>query len=318
MTARIVVVGSANTDFVLRMPQLPSAGETVLGNEFRLVQGGKGANQAVAAARLGAQVTLVARLGTDSFGKEALAVYQNEGIDTSFIVQDDHAHSGVALIMVNERGENLIAVAPGANGQLTPEDVMAARAVIEQANCVIVQLEIPLEAVEAAVHLARLSRVPVILNPAPARRLPSELLRSVDYLTPNETEAAILAGEQGATADMDSLVRLPSVLGVPRLVVTLGSRGACILEGGQPVQVPAFAVSPVDTTACGDAFNGALAVALARGESLISAVRYANAAGALAATRPGAQPSLPHRKEVEDFMASSGPSPADPAAGISN
>ena len=312
MTPKIVVVGSANTDFVLSMTELPSKGETVLGDQFRVVRGGKGANQAVAAARLGADVTLVARLGTDSFGDEALAAYREEGIHTDFIVQDPDIHSGIALIMVNRNGENMIAVGPGANSRLTAKDVVAASEAIREADCVLLQLEIPLEAVQAAVKTARRHNVKVILNPAPAQKLPPEILKSVDYLTPNETEAAILAGEDPTFVHQESLPHLASLLNVPNLIVTLGSRGACILRGGQADYVPTFPIHPVDTTASGDAFNGALAVGLARGDDLLQAVRYANAAGAITATRHGAQPSLPTKHEIEQFMVSSatGPNPA--------
>ena len=307
MNPKIVVIGSANTDFVLTMPELPSKGETVLGDQFRVVRGGKGANQAVAAARLGAEVTFVARLGKDSFGNEAVAAYREEGISTEFIVQDADIHSGVALILVNQNGENMIAVGPGANGRLTPADVRAASGAILEADCVLLQLEIPLDAVQAAVEIAHTSSVRVILNPAPAQKLPPEILKSIDILTPNETEAAILAGQDPSSKDQKSLAELASILGIPQLVVTLGPRGACIVQGGVRTDVPSFTIKPVDTTASGDAFNGALAVALARGEDLPQAVRYANAAGAITATRHGAQPSLPTRQELEQFMALSAP-----------
>jgi ribokinase len=271
----------------------------------------------VAAARLGASVTFVARLGTDSFGNESVAAYRQEGIRTDFIVQDPEIHSGIALIMVNQKGENMIAVGPGANSHLTPEDVQAASTAIREADCLLVQLEIPLAAAQAAVQIAHQNKVRVILNPAPAQNLPPEMLRSVDYLTPNEAEAAILAGQDPSAVSQDSLSGLAALLAVPNLVVTLGSKGAGILQSGQAIQVvPGFSITPVDTTASGDAFNGALAVALARGESLPQAVRYANAAGAITATRPGAQPSLPTSKELDQFMASSAPglSPAVPDA----
>jgi ribokinase len=305
MTPKIVVVGSANTDFVLSMPELPTQGETVLGDVFRVVRGGKGANQAVAAARLGANVTFVARLGTDSFGNECVSAYRAEGISTEFIVQDPDAHSGIALIMVNRSGENMIAVGPGANSRLAAEDIQAASGAIQAADCLLVQLEIPLDAVQAAVQIAHRSQVKVILNPAPAQKLSPEILQSIDYLTPNETESAILAGQDPTAVDQDSLPHLASILGIPNLVVTLGSKGARILQDGQSTYVPTFPVTPVDTTASGDAFNGALAVALASGKSLPEAVRFANAAGALTATRPGAQPSLPTLSELHQFMVSS-------------
>ena len=307
MAPRIVVVGSANTDFVLRVPELPSKGETVLGDQFRVVRGGKGANQAVAAARLGADVTFVARLGTDSFGDEALAAYRQEGIRTDFIIQDPDIHSGIALIMVNPNGENVIAVGPGANSHLSVENVQAATEAIQKADCLLLQLEVPLGVVQAAVEIARHNNVKVILNPAPARKLPQEILEAVDYLTPNETEAEMLAGMNPSEMGPDSLPQLASILGVSNLVVTLGSKGACILENGQTTLVPPFPITPVDTTASGDAFNGALAVALAQGEEIAKAVRFANAAGAITATRFGAQPSLPTREELDQFMVSSAP-----------
>jgi ribokinase len=303
MNPKIVVVGSANTDFVLQVAELPSKGQTVLGSQFTIVRGGKGANQAVAAARLGAEVTFVARLGADSFGNEAIAAYQQDGIHTEFIVQDPDLHSGVALIVVNARGENTVSVGPNANSRLSPANVFAAEAAIQEADCLLVQLEIPLETVQAALELAHRHHVRTILNPAPAQKIPAEMLKLVDTLTPNETEAAILAGTDPSTVQTDSLSQLASILGIPHLVVTLGSKGACILHDRQTDFVPPFSITPVDTTASGDAFNGALAVALASGEGYFQAVRFANAAGAITATRLGAQPSLPTSKELDQFIA---------------
>ena len=316
MNPKIVVVGSANTDFVLQVQELPSKGQTVLGDQFTIARGGKGANQAVAAARLGADVTFVARLGKDSFGDEALAAYRQDGICIDFIAQDPQMHSGVALIVVNTKGENTVSVGPNANSRLIPADVFAAEAAIQESDCLLVQLEIPLQAVQAALELAHRHHVRTILNPAPAQKIPAEILSLVDTLTPNETEAAILAGQDPSAVQTDSLPQLASILGVPNLVVTLGSKGACILQNGQTSVIGPFSITPVDTTASGDAFNGALAVALARGESFPRAVRFANAAGAITATRLGAQPSLPTREELEQFIATSapGPSPAVPDA----
>jgi len=316
MNPKIVVVGSANTDFVLQVQELPSQGQTVLGDQFTIVRGGKGANQAVAAARLGAAVTFIARLGADSFGNEAISAYKQDGIHTDFIVQDPDMHSGVALIVVNRKGENTVSVGPNANSRLNSVDVFAASAAIQEADCLLVQLEIPLEAVQAALDLAHRHHVRTILNPAPARKIPTEILKLVDTLTPNETEAAILAGQDPAAVQTDSLPQLASILGIPNLVVTLGSKGACILQNGQTSFVAPFSVTPVDTTASGDAFNGALAVALALGENFPGAVRFANAAGAITATRLGAQPALPTREELNQFIATSasGLNPAIPAA----
>jgi ribokinase len=218
--------------------------------------------------------------------------------------------------VVNPKGENTVSVGPGANSRLSPEDVIAATAAIREADCLLVQLEIPLETVQAALDLAHRHHVRTILNPAPARKIPIEILKLVDTLTPNETEAAILAGQDPSAVQTDSLPQLASILGVPNLVVTLGSKGACIVENGRTNFVSPFSVTPVDTTASGDAFNGALAVALAGGESLSQAVRFANAAGAITATRLGAQPSLPTREELKLFIATSapGPNPAVPDA----
>lgn len=296
---KIVVVGSANTDMVVRAEHLPAAGETVLGGEFVMTAGGKGANQAVAAARLGAEVTFVARLGRDIFGDRSLAGYQAEDINTDYIVRDDKEASGVALIVVDAVAENTVTVAPGANGRLSPADVHAAERAIAAADCVVLQLEIPLEAVQAALELAQQHHVRVILNPAPARVLPDDILRGVDVLTPNENEAAKLTGAQGDAA-LDTLL----ARGVENIVMTCGAAGCNLIARGSRQMVPGFQVDAVDTTGAGDCFNGALAVALARGLPLMNAARYANAAAALAVTRLGAQTSLPIDEEVQRFLRS--------------
>lgn len=303
MRPKVVVIGSANTDFVVQMEELPARGETVLGGKFLTARGGKGANQAVAAARLGAEVTFVARLGQDNLGREAAEAYHAEGIHTDTLVWDHEAPSGVALILVNKKGENMIAVAPGANGRLSPADIQAAEEAIRAADCVLLQLEIPMEAVQAAVALAHRHGKRVILNPAPAASLSPHLLKMVDVLTPNETEAKALAGVQGDAAPEVIAIQLSQKTGVRTIVMTLGFQGALVLDGGQASRVPAFRITPVDTTAAGDAFNGALAVVLARGESIVEAARYGCAAGALSATRPGAQPSLPTEEEVQMLLA---------------
>ena len=305
MNPKIVVVGSANTDMMVQVVHLPLPGETVLGGKFVKARGGKGANQAVAAARLGAQVAFVARLGRDAFGQEAAAAYQADGINTDYVAWDDQAPSGVALIMVNEAGQNIIAVAPGANGRLAPNDVMAAERVIKEADGVLLQLEIPLETVWTAVKLARRYGVRVIVNPAPATQLPAELLKSVDILTPNEGEVTVLTGGYSTSDALDAASLLYHHSGVQTLVVTLGAKGALVIDHGKKMTVPGFAVKPVDTTGAGDAFNAALAVALGRGEQLVEAVRYANAVGALTVTRLGAQSSLPTEEQVRQFLSAS-------------
>jgi len=301
---RIVVVGSSNTDMVVKAPRIPEPGETVLGGRFIMAAGGKGANQAVAAARLGGQVTLVARLGRDLFGRQAAEGLQAEGIDTSLVVWDEQTPSGVALIMVSAEGENSIVVAPGANGELSPADVERAEGALAEADILLVQLEVPLAAVRRAIELARRHGVRVILNPAPAAPLPADLLGQIDLLTPNRHEAALLAGlpvEQ--PEDAQRAARLILAGGVGAIAMTLGKEGALIAEGDLLAQIPAYPVQPVDTTGAGDAFNGALAVAWARGASLRQAVSYASAAAALATTVMGAQPSLPTAKHVAAFLA---------------
>lgn len=299
MTPKIVVVGSSNTDLVVQVPYFPAPGETILGDDFMMARGGKGANQAVAAARLGADVTFISRLGRDSFGEMALNACKAEGINTEFISFDDNIASGVALIMVDENGENVIAVASGANNTLTSDDIYAAESVIQAADCVLLQLEIPLETVKTAVSLANKHNTLVILNPAPAMALPIELLQSIDILTPNETEAAILGLiDQESGNDIQDIDQS----GIKTIIMTCGSKGALLVQDNIKQQIPAYPINVVDTTAAGDGFNGALAVALANGRSLPEAVAFANAAGALAATKAGAQPSLPTLAEVEQFQ----------------
>jgi ribokinase len=300
---KIVVVGSANMDLVVQAERAPRAGETVVGKGFVTVPGGKGANQAVAAARLGGAVTFIARLGNDDFGRRNLEGFRREGIDTSHITIDPDAPSGVALIVVEEGGENRIIVVPGANGRLSAGDVRKAERAFREAEVLLVQLEVPDEAVEAALSLARDSGLVAILNPAPARSFPPKLLEKVDILTPNEVELSHMAGvDVGDPEALPSAARKLLAWGPKYVVVTLGERGAFLVSREGELHIPAFPVDPVDTTAAGDAFNGALAVAIARGKGMEDAVRFACAAGALATTRLGAQPSLPNLAEVEDLL----------------
>jgi ribokinase len=296
----IVVIGSSNTDMVVKCPKLPAPGETVLGGNFLMAAGGKGANQAVAAARLGAQVEFVARLGSDMFGAAALQNFEREGLGTRFVVRDANAPSGVALIFVDEGGENEIVVASGANMKLSPADVDAAEEAIEQAKVVVLQLEVPLQTVEHAVNLAHRRNVPVILNPAPAQKLSDELLSKVSVLTPNEIELQLLTGNTEPNRERE---RAEQVLqtGVGTVIVTLGSDGALIVARDRNQHVPTFKVEAVDTTAAGDCFAGALAVALAEDKAMPDAVRFACAAAAISVTRLGAQPSMPTREEVLGF-----------------
>lgn len=265
-----------------------------------MAAGGKGANQAVAAARLGAQVEFVARLGSDMFGAAALQNFEREGLGTRFVVRDANAPSGVALIFVDEGGENEIVVASGANMKLSPADVDAAEEAIEQAKVVVLQLEVPLQTVEHAVNLAHRRNVPVILNPAPAQKLSDELLSKVSVLTPNEIELQLLTGNTEPNRERE---RAEQVLqtGVGTVIVTLGSDGALIVARDRNQHVPTFKVEAVDTTAAGDCFAGALAVALAEDKAMPDAVRFACAAAAISVTRLGAQPSMPTREEVLGF-----------------
>jgi ribokinase len=300
----MIVVGSSNTDMVVKTSHLPAPGETVLGADLVVAHGGKGANQAVAAARLGVPVALVASLGDDTFGREALAHYQREGINIELVRVQPGIPSGVALIVVDASGENQIAVAPGANAHLRPADVEEARSLLDGHRVMLLQLEIPLETVLAAACLGRRAGHTVILNPAPAppQPLPDELLDMVDVLTPNETEAARLSGE----ATPEAAARRLRASGVGTVVVTLGKSGALLATSEIETLIPGFQVVAVDATAAGDAFNGGLAAAIERGEPLPDAIRYAHAVAALAVTRLGAQPSLPMAQEVEAFVAECG------------
>lgn len=301
---RIVVVGSSNTDMVVKGPRIPRPGETVIGGQFVMAPGGKGANQAVAAARLGAEVTFVARVGRDIFGDQAIAGYEKEGIRTEHIVRDPEHGTGVALILVDDRGENLISVASGANNALGPADVDRAAEAIRAADVLLIQLETPLETVAHAAELAAAAGVTVVLDPAPAPAapLPAALLRHVAVIKPNENEAERLTGiavcdEATARQAAEKLL----ALGVRRAIVTLGAKGALWTDGQRSGFVPGLSVQAVDSTAAGDAFSGGLACALARRLSMDDAVLYASAVGALSVTRMGAQPSLPTQREVEQF-----------------
>ncbi len=323
--AKVVVVGSTNTDMTVRVPRLPAPGETVSGGAFRVTGGGKGANQAVAAARAGAPVVFVTALGTDDIGDRAVVSLAADGIDLRLTRRVAGAPSGVALILVDDAGENVIAVASGANAELRPEDIAPLETLVEAGDVVLVQLEIPLRTVEAAIGVARRRQARLILNPAPARPLPDGLLAGVALITPNEHEAAQLTGigpglgsgpaqppglapglSPGfGVGDADSLARAAAVLherGVPDVAITLGAAGVYVSSRGTSSRLPAFPVEAVDTTAAGDVFNGALAVALIEGRPLVDAARFASAAAAISVTRPGAQASAPHRAEIDAWL----------------
>ncbi len=268
-----------------------------------MAAGGKGANQAVAAARAGGDVSFIARVGDDIFGKRALKGFVKDGISVDHITIDKESPSGIALIIVAPDGENCISVASGANARLNTEDILRARRVISSASVLLTQLETPLEAVREAATIASAARVPVILNPAPAQALPDDLLKLVSYLTPNETEAEILTGVSLIRkTDLAKAADLLLGKGLKAVVITLGAKGAYVATAEKKEIVPAFRVTPVDTTAAGDVFNGALAIALAQGKPLPLAVRFANAAAALSTTKKGAQPSAPSRAEIDKMV----------------
>lgn len=293
--AKIVVIGSSNTDMTIKGDRLPKPGETVLGGEFRMGPGGKGANQAVAAQRLGADVSFICKVGRDIFGDNAIAGYQKEGIDCSRILRSDKA-SGTALILVDGNAENCIAVAPGANADLTPEDVDSVADVIRSADYLILQLEIPVESVLRAAKIAHEAGVYVILNPAPACHLPDELFGYISLITPNQTESALLSGIED---NLDAAVEKLMQLGVKDVVVTLGSKGALVISEGTRTLVPSLKVKAVDTTAAGDTFCGALCVALSEGCSLVDAAGFATKASALTVQKMGAQDSIPFRSDIK-------------------
>jgi ribokinase len=296
----IVVIGSSNTDMVVASQKLPRPGETVLGGRFLMNPGGKGANQAVAAARLRGKVSFIARVGNDIFGQEAIKGFQAHGIDTQFISVDPDEPSGVALILVDGQGENSISVALGANATMQTGDIDQAQHLIQEADFVLLQLEIPLVVVAHAAQLASQHGTKVVLNPALAQALSDQLLASLDIITPNETEAALLTGIE--VTDLDTARQAAQSLrqkGVNRVIITMGSKGAYVLSDKADQLVPSLKVKAVDTTAAGDTFNGALVVGLAEGMELIEAVSFANRAAAYSVTKMGAQASTPTRKDLK-------------------
>jgi len=300
----ICVVGSANVDLIFRTPRLPVPGETLAGHSLHQCMGGKGANQAVVAARLGADVTFVARVGNDGFGTEAIEAYKSEGINTSFIQQDDGQPTGTAAILVDDDAENCIVVVAGANARLAPAHVQAARSVVENSNVLLSQLETPVATTLEAFQLARARNVLTILTPAPAENVTPELLELCDICVPNKAEIATITGQPvNSEQDVMHATALLRDRGVKRVVLTMGGDGVLLIDESGSSHIPATKVEAIDTTGAGDAFTGALAVGLAGGLTLEEAARHAVVVAAFSVTRAGTQPSFPTLNEVNQWIA---------------
>lgn len=296
---KIVVIGSTNMDMVVKASHIPVPGETVLGGAFLMNPGGKGANQAVSIARLGGDVTFISKVGHDVFGRQSTQAFEEEGIDISGVLSDSELPSGVALITVDEFGENSIVVASGANLNLSPEDVEKYLEKIPDVGIILMQLEIPMETVKFAANYASSHGIKVILNPAPANSLLPELFKMIDIITPNSNEAEMLTGI--AVTDEDTAREAAEFLqkqGIKNVAITLGAKGAVLLNEDGFYVIPATKVEAVDTTAAGDVFNGALALAISEGKDILSAIHFACQAASITATRMGAQSSIPYRKEL--------------------
>ncbi|TXE35091.1 ribokinase [Serratia marcescens] len=308
-TGKLVVLGSINADHILNIEQFPHPGETVIGKQYKVAFGGKGANQAVAAGRSGAEIAFIACVGADDIGERIRRQLASDRIDTQPIEAIADSTTGVALIFVNAEGENVIGIDAGANAAVTPDYLARYQQKVIDADALLMQLESPLDTVIAAARLAKQHQTQVILNPAPARELPDELLAMIDIITPNETEAQRLTGI--AVDNDDDAARAAQALhdkGIATVIITLGSRGVWLSENGNGngKRVPGFKVQAVDTIAAGDTFNGALVTALLEGKVMADAVRFAHAAAAIAVTRPGAQPSVPWREEIDAFLQQQG------------
>ena len=302
---KVVVVGSFMMDLVIKAERRPQKGETLIGQQFGMFGGGKGNNQAIAAVRLGGDVTMVGRLGRDSFGDTLMDALVEEGVEIRFIVRDAEVGTGVGSPVIDADGDNSIIIVPRANMRLSAADVDRAASAISDSDVLLLQLEVPIAASQRAAEIAKSSGTKVILNPAPAQDLPDSFLAQVDILTPNQVEAELLSGVE--VSDSEGAERAARILldrGVSAVILTLGEGGALLFKDGLTTSIPAYRVNVVDTTAAGDAFCGALATALARGEALEDAVVFANAAGALAVTVLGAAPSMPTVKQITEFLAS--------------
>ncbi|MEH7076622.1 ribokinase [Neobacillus drentensis] len=303
--SKVVVVGSYVVDLMSRTPHLPKPGETVLGGPFQMGPGGKGGNQATAAARSGSDVTFLTKLGDDVFGREALKHFTNENVNIDYIKVDPDQATGAALIEVDDKGENSIVVALGACGTITEAEVIEAEDKIKEADIVLIQLETSIEAIVTTVKVAKNHGVPVILNPAPYQEFPREILLDVAYITPNETEAFELTGIE-VTDERTALTAAKVIYeqGVHTVIITLGSKGAYLYTGGDSGElIPSFTVEAVDTTGAGDAFNGGFAHAISNGSSVKDAMKFANAVAALSVTKIGTAPAMPYKHEVEALLA---------------
>lgn len=300
---KITVVGSSNTDMVIKADHLPVPGETILGGIFLMNPGGKGANQAVAAARLGGDVTFICKTGNDIFGRQSLQLFEEEGIDTSYLFSDSIHPSGVALITVDRNAENCIVVASGANAALSPSDLKQARDMILQSSMILMQLEIPIDTVTYVAATAFEKNIQIVLNPAPVCKLSDKLLSYISILTPNKTEAEMLSGIKVYNIESaKEAAQKIKIKGVKTVIITLGSKGALVLHENVFTHVPACSVEAVDTTAAGDVFNGALVVALSEGKDILEATAYACKASAISVTKFGAQASIPYKREVDAFL----------------
>ncbi|MWP61739.1 ribokinase [Gilliamella sp. Pas-s25] len=300
---KLIVIGSVNIDHILNVNEFPKPGETLKGSNYKISYGGKGANQAVAAGRLGANVQFIAAVGNDDFGKKFKQQLESDHIDTHTVAVVESKNTGVALILVNKQGENQIAIHEGANSAVTPEYVGQFENDIIKANAVLMQLETPLQTIEHVAKLAKQNNTKVILNPAPAQNLSDDLLKHIDIITPNETEAEYLTGIKIVTEqDAQKASAFLHNKGINTVIITLGSKGAWVSYCGKGEIVSGFHVKAVDTIGAGDTFNGMLVTALLEGKALNQAVRYAHAAAALSVTKAGAQTSVPTRNEVEDFV----------------
>jgi ribokinase len=299
----LFVIGSSNMDLVISLPRIPLAGETILGGKSSMIFGGKGANQAVTASRCGSQVGFITKLGKDIFGENIKAHFNTEGLPGQFILTDESEPTGIAQIFVSAQGENVIAVAPGANAKLSIEDIIPFEALLKQAKVILIQLEIPIETVSYIIDFAAKNKIKVILNPAPARSLEDKLLNQLWLLTPNESEAGILAGIE--VHDTETAQQAGEILlnkGIQNVIITLGENGCLLCNHQGSKHYPAFKLRAIDSTAAGDVFNGALAVAITNHLAWNHAIPFANAAAAISVTRYGAQTSIPYKVEVDNFL----------------